>query len=44
MIATMPISYWNPNQIKKFFKDSLVIFHSSKSAEIIFSVRWLIKE
>ena len=43
MIATVPISYWNPNQIKKFFKDSLVIFHSSKSAEIIFSVRWLAK-
>ncbi|MFH1860043.1 MAG: class I SAM-dependent methyltransferase, partial [bacterium] len=45
MVATVPISYWNPNKIKKFFYDkNIVKFHSSQAPELIFSVRWLIKD
>lgn len=43
MICTMPIDYWNPYEIEKFFKDGIVRFHKSEGRDIIFSVRWKIK-
>ena len=43
MVCSIPITYWNPDEVKEYFKDSIVRFYNSVGTTIVFSVRWLIK-